>query len=222
MSNDIQLSLDISSDLRDSFSAAEFIAMPEHDKAIKALDSFCQQEDYDTASLPFLIIEGQPRSGKTHLVNILADKYQFPIFQSNDVDIDKIDNANSNIIAIEDIDKIENQDNLFHIFNYCLHQKILLLMSVVDFKVFSLPDLVSRLRNVNRVAIQNPDPDLIKILLVKGFAKKQLKIDVKIIDYLSKNLPRSYAQISDAIDKIENTCFVNKKTITMTDIKSIF
>ena len=90
-----------------------------------------------------------------------------------------------------------------------------------NFDIFELPDLVSRLRNVNRVYIDNPGQELIKVLLIKGFAKKQLKIDYKIIDYLTKNITRSYKSVSQIIVKIEKFCFENRKTVSINDVKSM-
>lgn len=223
MSVDTQLSLDINSVVEERFDEDSFAPCQEQKKILQALEVFFAQDDYQLAQFPFLIIQGEQKSGKSHIVNIFAQKHEVQLIDAKEVvkvKIPEICDGNKFVI-VDNADQIQDQDDLFHIYNYCLGNSIFLLLTIVDFEVFKLADLVSRLKNVSRVYIDKPGQDFVKILLTKGFAGKQLKIDYKIIDYLSSNISRSYFEIDRAINKIEKFCFDNKKTLTLFDVKMI-
>ena len=54
-----------------------------------------------------------------------------------------------------------------------------------------LPDLRSRLRALPLVAIAPPDEALLKAVLVKQFADRQLAVEPHVIDYLALHMERS-------------------------------
>lgn len=223
MSEDLQLSLNISHNSHDLFDEESLVPTQEQQKAMQGLEIFFAQQDYLQSQFPFLIIQGEQKSGKTHIVNIFAQKHGARLIDAKEVIKAKIPEIcdGNRFVIVDNADQIQDQDDLFHIYNYCLGNGIFLLLTIVDFEVFKLADLVSRLKNVSRTYIDKPGQDFVKILLTKGFASKQLKIDYKIIDYLSSNISRSYFEIYRAINKIEKFCFDNKKTISLSDVKRI-
>ena len=82
-------------------------------------------------------------------------------------------------------------------------------------------DLKSRIKNIHQLGIENPDDDLVKILLTKYFAKKQLKIDSKIIDYLSSNVKRDFDDIFRVANLVEENCLKIGRKVTIPFLKEI-
>ena len=57
----------------------------------------------------------------------------------------------------------------------------------------ALPDLASRLRAIPAVALSAPDDALLRAVLVKLFADRQLGVDESLIGYLATRIERSFA-----------------------------
>ena len=219
-----QLSFNLSVDSASkSYGEHDFVTMQEHQEAYDLLTRFFAQEDYSSSILNSLILIGESFSGKTHLLNIFAQKHGFKIYSCAEVRAAEISSlfSSNRFLVIDDADALGDDNLLFHIYNLALENGVFLLLSLQNIEVFALKDLVSRLRNIVRAEIKNPDVDMVKILLSKGFSQRQLKIDGKIIDFLAVNIPRKYCEIEKVVKKVEKFCFENKKTISLGDVKGI-
>ena len=53
----------------------------------------------------------------------------------------------------------------------------------------------SRFDNFVYVGINLPTDDLIRVILSKNFSDKQVKIEAKLLEYILKNIDRSYENI---------------------------
>ncbi|HBO58644.1 MAG TPA: DNA replication protein, partial [Alphaproteobacteria bacterium] len=65
----------------------------------------------------------------------------------------------------------------------------------------SLPDLITRLKAVPRVAIGEPDETLLNALLLKQFVDRQLTVAPDVIAYLTKNMERSFKAVSFVVKR---------------------
>ena len=113
---------------------------------------------------------------------------------------------------------------LYSIFNLVEQDnKYLLISSIkpVDTMKFSLPDLLSRLKNCIIAKIDQPDDDLIYAVILKSFSDRQIKLDNKIIDYIIKRIARSYSKMHEFIYKIDELSLKKKKSINFKIIKEI-
>ena len=86
---------------------------------------------------------------------------------------------------------------------------------------FILPDLKSRIKNCIFAKIDKPDDDMIFALVLKHFSDRQIKIEKKIIEYITKRIERSYGKILDFIYKVDQFSLINKKPIDYKSIKQI-
>ena len=171
----------------------------------------------------FGLISGPPYSGKTHLSKILiknARNYKTLYF---DRDYQNILNRFevSDILILENIDKIKDdksEQDLFHIINFAKENNKKLLMtsrkpiSEID---LNLEDLESRLNSIIEAKIKEPDDQLMKLILIKIFNDKQLKIKPNVIDFLVSRLERSYKSINLFIEKIDKFSLEKGKKITI-------
>ena len=119
---------------------------------------------------------------------------------------------------IENIDEIKNQKNLFHLFNFIVEKNCYLLITSclpTPMINYQFADLASRLKNIFTLKIENPEIDLIKMILIKNFSLRQLMIEAQVIDYIAKNIERSYLAIFEITKLLEFQCFEKKRTITI-------
>ncbi len=170
-------------------------------------------------------LTGEKYSGKTHLsiiFKVKSDALYLNGKQVNDQTLKKI-KLSDNII-IEDLDENFDDKLLYSIFNLVEQDNKYLLISSnkpIDTMKFSLPDLVSRLKNCIIAKIQQPDDELIYAIILKSFSDRQIKLDSKIIDYIIKRIARSYSKMHEFIYKIDELSLKKKKSINFKIIKEI-
>jgi len=85
----------------------------------------------------------------------------------------------------------------------------------------NLEDLKSRLNSILEAKIKEPDDELMRLILVKIFNDKQLKINPNVIDFLVSRLERSYESINFFIEKIDKFSLEKGKKITISLINDL-
>ena len=94
------------------------------------------------------------------------------------------------------------------------------LISVKKFKV-KLKDLNSRFTSFIDIGIDLPTDDLLRVILTKNFSDKQIQISKKNIDYILKNIDRSYKKINLFANSIDNLSLAKAKPINLQLIKKV-
>ena len=172
-----------------------------------------------------LNIHGEKYSGKSHMSEIFKKKYKALVIKNEEMDDDLLNKMrfHENII-IDNLDDIVNEEMFYSIFNFVEQfNKYLIINSTkpINSNNFRLPDLKSRLKNCIIAKIDKPDDDMIFALILKHFSDRQIKIEKKIIEYITKRIERSYGKILDFIYKVDQFSLVNKKPIDYKTIKKI-
>ena len=170
-------------------------------------------------------LTGEKYSGKTHLSTIFKIKSNALYLLSKNIDNSTLKKIKlSNSIIIEDLDDTFDEKLLYSIFNLVEQDNKYLLISSnkpIDTLSFSLPDLVSRLKNCIIAKIEQPDDDLIYAIILKSFSDRQIKLDNKIVDYIIKRIARSYSKMHEFIYKIDEISLKKRKSINFKIIKEI-
>ena len=173
----------------------------------------------------FLNICGEKYSGKTHLTNIFLKNFKGIKINSNSFKNEDFKNLKiyENIV-LEDFDKNINENLIYSFFNFIDQDNKYLIInssipiSEIDFK---LKDLRSRAKNCLVAKINKPDDELIFALILKNFSDRQILIDKKLIDYITKRINRSYGKIYEFIYKINELSLIKKKSIDFKIIKEV-
>ena len=209
----------INFDIEESFDKKDFFVSKSNFYAKKIIDSWPKWEK------KIVNIAGEEYSGKTHLSKIFKSntKALYLSVQQLDDEVLRLIKL-SNCIVIEDLNEDVNQKLLYSIFNLVEQDNKFLLVSskkpVISMK-FSLPDLVSRLKNCLIARLELPDDDLIYAIILKKFSDRQIMLDKKIIEYVVKRISRSYSNIHEFIYKIDELSLKKKKSINIKIIKEI-
>ncbi len=172
-----------------------------------------------------LNICGEKFSGKTHLSNIFLNKNGGIKVEEKEIndEIFKKFKLYENII-IDNYNNKVDEKLIYSIFNLAdQDNKYLIINSInpinkIDFK---LNDLKSRSKNCLFAQIENPDDELMFAIILKSFSDRQIQIDKKLIDFITKRIDRSYGKIADFIYKVDELSLKKRKAIDLKTIKEI-
>ncbi len=172
-----------------------------------------------------LNIYGDKFSGKTHLANIFYNKNKGIKIYENEINNEMFKKFKlyENII-IDDFKNETEEKLLYSLFNLVdIDNKYLLINSAVPINQikFDLSDLKSRSKNCLFAKIENPDDDLMFAIILKNFSDRQIQIDKKLIEFITKRIDRSYGKIGEFIYKIDELSLKKKKPIDFKTIKEI-
>ena len=121
-----------------------------------------------------------------------------------------------NVLIIEDIDFFSDEVFFQTILNdFISKNKFIYLTSnkLAGSISFKLKDLISRLNSLVAVAITNPSDDLFSQILTKMLSDKQINITKKEVDFVLKNIERSYEAASKFVKNLDELSLLYKKKI---------
>ena len=164
-----------------------------------------------------LLLTGPEGAGKSHLARIWAARAGAALLGPDDLagDLDGLARRNA---VIEDADRAAIPEAaLFHFLNLVRERGLSLLLTArIPPGAWALrtPDLVSRLRLAPAVAIAPPDDALMRAVLVKLFADRQLAVDTSLVDYLALRLERSLDAARRAVADLDRASLDTSRRIT--------
>jgi chromosomal replication initiation ATPase DnaA len=166
-----------------------------------------------------VLITGPAGAGKSHLAAIWQAAAGAGVIAGADVRNEAVAAlSGSGNLAVEDIDRAPiDEPALFHLLNTVRErQGWLLLTSRVPAMelALSLPDLQSRLRAAHRVSLGLPDEGLLRRVLVKLFADRQLMVDPAVVDYLVRRMERSFAAASAIVEALDRAALAAGSGVT--------
>ena len=85
----------------------------------------------------------------------------------------------------------------------------------------ALPDLRSRMNATISVRIGPPEDTLIRALLVKMFADRQVQVSSDVITYATSRMERSFSAARQIVDLADRLALATKKKITVPLIKQV-
>lgn len=175
-----------------------------------------------------ICIYGPEGCGKTHLANVFAQMvaletnhpYRIPFIKAQQLSKDMVHSLfeTSPQIVIENLQDLQNQEALFHIYNTYrdLGGHILFTADRAPARInFSLPDLRSRMNIVPALEIKAPDDDLLMALLVKLFMDRQITPSQELLSYLLNNMQRSFSYARKLVEEIDNISLARKRAISI-------
>ncbi|MEM5584231.1 AAA family ATPase [Roseibium sp. AS2] len=167
---------------------------------------------------PVVVLAGPVGSGKSHLVQAFQDETGAVVVSAPDLTEACVDTlAAAPAAVLEDAHLGVDETALFHLLNAARQAgKTVLITSrtwPASWKI-TLPDLVSRLRAATPVEILEPDDDLLRRVLVKLFADRQISVERSVIDYLVVRMERSLGVALRAVEAIDREALAGRVKIT--------
>ncbi|CTQ54129.1 DnaA regulatory inactivator Hda [Roseibium album] len=167
---------------------------------------------------PVVVLAGPVGSGKTHLVKAFQEEIGAAVIAAPNL----AEGSVSELVAapatvVENAHLGVDNTALFHLLNAARQaEKTVLITSrtwPASWKI-ALPDLMSRLRAATPVEILEPDDDLLRRVLVKLFADRQIAVDIGVVDYLVVRMERSLEVALRAVEAIDQEALAGRVKIT--------
>ncbi len=195
----------------------DFFVSPANAVAVAAL------EDWPGWPQRKLALIGPTGSGKTHLVHVWAAETGGHVLSAANLanaDIEALASGGSKL-AVEDADGIagdaQAEQALFHLHNFVLAEAgVLLLTGTAPPRqwALTLPDLASRLQATGVVRLDAPDDALLRAVLLKLFADRQLAVPPPVIDYLITRMERSFDGAQRLVAVLDRAALAEQRSIT--------
>ena len=169
-------------------------------------------------------LNGDKFCGKTHLTKIFIKKFKAFKIDAKNLSDDKIKEfkIHQNFV-LENFDQNSVNEKLIYSLINIVEQdnKYLIINSrkALNKYTFKLNDLNSRLKNCLNAKIELPDDSLMFAIILKNFSDRQIFTDKKIINYVIKNIDRSYSKICEFIYKVDQVSLQKQKPVTIKTIK---
>jgi chromosomal replication initiation ATPase DnaA len=167
---------------------------------------------------PVLILTGPPGSGKTHLAQSWAAAAGASISQASTLTVEAVPALLATGAAvIENAPGGANDKAFFHLFNLARETKASVLITSATHPLswnVTLPDLASRLKAAGLATLGAPDDALLRGVLVKLFADRQIAVDEASISYMLARMERSLAAARLIVAHVDRRALEEKAEVT--------
>ena len=182
-------------------------------------------ESWPNWSSRFINIFGPKGCGKTHLINILKSKIECTLSPASTIDSKVLLKYKvKECLIIDDFKNEIDEKLLYTITNMGFQDnKYLIISSLIPLKSFKvkLKDLSSRFTSFVEIGIDLPTDDLLRVILTKNFSDKQISITKKNVEYILKNIDRSYEKVNLFTNSVDNLSLAKAKPINLSLIKKV-
>jgi chromosomal replication initiation ATPase DnaA len=195
-----------------SFARDDFLEGPSNANALAWV------ERWPDWPAPAIILVGPEGSGKSHLVDIWANKAGARRLAARALDQPAVPGAlATGALALENVVPPIDEVALFHLLNLAKEDDANVLLTArrppAQWMV-GLADLASRLRALPVVALEAPDDALLRAVLVKLFVDRQLVVDESLISFLVTRIERSFAAARAAVAALDREALRRHRPVT--------
>ena len=205
-----QLLLDLAGEPR--FQPEDFIVGPSNERA------YAMVESWPAWPGEALLLVGPRGSGKTHLGAIWARRAHAWTVRRAELSNDALPRLLAPpALLVEDAHEPGDEAALFHLINAAkLRRSHLLLTALSEPSLWNLatPDLLSRLRLAPAIHIEEPDDELLRMVVVKLFVDRQLVVDGGVVETILTRAERSFAGALAAVEMLDRHSLTTRRRIT--------
>jgi chromosomal replication initiation ATPase DnaA len=180
----------------ESYAREDFLPGPGNAAALKLIDSW---PDWPANAVALIGPEG---SGKSHLAAIWAAASGARVMSGRALEVAGLLGALATGALVVEESAAADERALFHLLNLAREEQAYLLFTArtaPSVWPVAIADLGSRLRALPVVAVQAPDDAMLRGLILKAAADRQLTLDEAVVRYLSTHIERSFAAARAAV-----------------------
>jgi chromosomal replication initiation ATPase DnaA len=175
----------------------------------------CAWPDWPANALALVGPEG---SGKTHLAMIWAAMAGARIISAPALRDAEVPSAlATGALVVEDAAAGADDRALFHLINLAREDDASLLFTAHRTPAawpVAIPDLLSRLRALPVVTLQAPDDAMLRAVIVKLAADRQLALDESVVAFIAMRIERSFAAARAAVIALDNEALRQRRAPT--------
>jgi len=208
-----QLVLDLP--LRTALGREDFLVTPSNAAAVAMIDRYPDWPHHG------VVLVGAAGSGKSHLLEVWRQASGARLVDASHLAAEPPDALlQQGALAIDNAPGADLDERaLFHLLNLALqtggHVLIASASDPAQWKV-RLPDLASRLKALAVARLDPPDDALLRGVLVKHFADRQLSVEEPVISYLMLRMPRSLEAARAIVAELDALALAGKTAVTRT------
>jgi len=197
----------------ESYAREDFLEGPSNRAALALI------ERWPDWPAPAMALVGPGGSGKSHLASIWAQGSGARVLAGRLLgEVDLPGSLATGALVLEDVDPVGLDERaLFHLINLAREQGAFLLITArqppAGFAV-ATRDLASRLRAMPAVTLEAPDDALLRALIVKLAADRQIAVDAALVNYLANRIERSFAAAREAVKRIDQEAMRRHRPVT--------
>ena len=196
----------------ESFARDDFLTGASNDAALATIERWPDWADR------VLALTGPEGAGKSHLAALWAEKAGARRVSARALgETDLLHALATGALVVEDASDELDERALFHLLNLVREEDGYLLLTARMLPAtwgVALPDLASRLRAVPVVTVSAPDDALLRAVMVKLFADRQLAVDETLIAYLATRIERSFAAARETVERLDREALRQQRGVT--------
>lgn len=187
---------------RESLARDDFLEGPGNATALALIDHW---PDWPAR---VMLLVGPEGSGKSHLAAIWAAQAGARVTAASALGAREVPAAlATGALVVEDaVAGSFDERALFHLLNLAREEAAFVLITSRTAPAampVALRDLASRLRALPAVTLAAPDDALLRAVLVKLCADRQMSVDEGVVGYLAARIERSFAAARRAVDQLD-------------------
>ena len=199
----------------ESFAREDFIAGPSNATALALIDRW---PDWPAR---IIALVGEGGSGKSHLAAAWAEKSGARFLSGRLLDEADLPAAlSTGALVLEDLAPPSfDEVALFHLINLAQQQGAYVLLTTrwsPTLWPVSLPDLNSRLRALPAVSVAPPDERLLRALMLKLAADRQIELDDNVVNFVLARIERSFLGVQEAVAQLDREALRQKRPVSRT------
>jgi chromosomal replication initiation ATPase DnaA len=197
----------------ESHARQDFLSAPCNASALALIERWPDWPDHAVA------LVGPDGSGKSHLAAIWADAAGARFLSARALAATLPPAAlATGALVIEDIAPgCFDERAMFHLVNLAREEHAFLLLTARSPPAgwpISLRDLGSRLRAIPVVTITAPDDNLLRAVLIKLFADRQLAVDESLVGFVARRIERSIAAARAVVALLDREAMRQQRRLT--------
>ena len=196
-----------------SFAREDFLAGPSNDKALALIERWPDWPNHVMA------LVGPEGSGKSHLAAIWAELSGARVLSAKLLGETDLPAAlATGALVVEDLEADGLDERaLFHLLNLAREEGAFVLITArthpAGFRI-AIRDLASRLRALPSVTLAAPDDALLRLVMVKLAADRQIALDQAVVNYVANRIERSFAAARAAVMRLDEEAMRRHRPIT--------
>lgn len=199
-------------DHAESYAREDFLVGPCNEGPLALIDAW---PDWPANAIALIGPEG---SGKTHVAEIWAAAAGARVIAAHAlVEADLPAALATGALVVEDAAATADERALFHLINLAREEKAFLLFTAGSPPTtwpIAIPDVASRLRALPVITLQAPDDAMLRAVIVKLAADRQLLLDESVVSYIATHIERSFVAARKTVVALDRESLRQRRPVT--------
>jgi chromosomal replication initiation ATPase DnaA len=197
----------------ESFARHDFLSAPSNVAALALVERWPDWPDQA------VVLVGPEGAGKSHLAAIWADAAGARFLSARALAGASLPAAlATGALVIEDVAPGHFDERaMFHLINLAREEQAFILLTARSLPAgwaIDLRDLASRLRTLPVVTVTAPDDNLLRAVLIKLFADRQLAVDERLVGFVASRIERSIAAARAVVALLDREAMQQQRPLT--------